>query len=82
MIILSRNIHYEVRQRVHKKLTIFNQNNMGLLYTIMYKQKGKVSSFLTLKISCEQPSSHIGMGSSPLTRQCHEEHNDTHCDLF
>ena len=36
---------------------------------------------LTLKISCEQPSFHIGMRSSPLTRQFVEEHIDTHCDL-
>jgi hypothetical protein len=39
--------------------------------------KGKVSSSLTLKISCEQLYFHIGMGSSPLTRKFHEEHNDT-----
>ena len=43
--------------------------------------KGKVSSFSTLKISCEQLSFCIGIGSSPLTRQMHEEHNDIHCDL-
>ena len=40
--------------------------------------KGKVSSLLALKISCEQPYFHIGMGSSSLTRQFDEEHNYTH----
>ena len=44
--------------------------------------KGTISSFLTSKISCEQPSHHIGMGSSPLTRKSHEEHNETHRELL
>ena len=43
--------------------------------------KRKVSSFLTLKFYYEQPSFHIGMGSLPLTRKFHEEHNDTYFDL-
>ena len=39
------------------------------------------SSFLTLKFSCEQSPFHIGMGSMPLPRKFHEEHNDTYCGL-
>ena len=29
----------EVRKGVHRKLTNFNQNNMNLLYTILYEQR-------------------------------------------
>ena len=36
-------INFEVRKRVHRKLTIFNQNNMKLLYTIMYEQREKLA---------------------------------------
>ena len=43
--------------------------------------KGKFRSLLALKVSCEQPYFHIGMGSLPLTRKSHEKHNDTCCDL-
>ena len=65
-----------------RKLSIFNQNNMKLLYIYIYlSTKGRVSSSLILKIACEQLSFHIGMGSLPLTRIFHEEHNDTYCNL-
>ena len=40
--------------------------------------KGQINSLLTLKLSCEQPSFHIGMVSSPLTREFHEG-RDTYC---
>ena len=30
-IVLRKNLHFEVRKRVHGKLTIFNQSNMKLL---------------------------------------------------
>ena len=43
--------------------------------------KGTVSSFLISKLSCEQPSFHIGMKSSPLTRKFHKEHDEIYCDL-
>lgn len=43
--------------------------------------KGQISSFLTLQLSYEQPSFHIGMVSPPLTRDFHEEHDDTYRDL-
>ena len=63
-------------------MTIFNQNNMKLLCVEMYQQKGeKVSTFLILKISCEQPSFHIGMGSLTLTTKFHEGYDRTYCDL-
>ena len=64
-------IHFEVRKKIHKTLTIFNQNNIRLL------TKGKVGSFLTFKFSCEQEAFHIGRGSSLLTRKFHDEHNGT-----
>jgi hypothetical protein len=44
--------------------------------------KGTISSFLTSKFSCKQPSHHIGLGSSPSTRKFHEEHNETHHELL
>ena len=47
----------------------------------MYQQKTKVDSSLTFKISCEYSSFYIGIGSSPLTKRCHKEHNDTYYDL-
>ena len=51
------------------KLIFFNQNN------IVRDQKGKkVSSFFTLEISCQHSSFYIGMSSSPLTKEIHEEH--------
>ena len=36
----------------------------------------KFYSFLSLKVSCEQPYFHIGMGSSPLTGKFQEEPNE------
>ena len=43
--------------------------------------KGKCEFILVLRNSCQQPSTRIEMGSSPLTRRLHEEHNGTYCDL-
>jgi hypothetical protein len=60
------NIHFEVRTKVHKT-TIFNQNNMKLLYVVMHQQRKKLVQS-SLKKSSEQPSFHMGMGTSPLTR--------------
>ena len=47
----------------------------------MVSTKEKISSLLTLKNSCDQPSNHIGMESLPLTRRFQEEHNEIYCDL-
>lgn len=74
------NMHFEVRKKVLRKLTLFNQKNMKLLDTIMYKQREN-RSILAFQISFERPSFHIEVGSFPLTRKYHEENNDTHCDL-
>ena len=73
-------VHLEVRKGIHRKLTNFNQNNVNLLYIELHKLRDS-SSFFTLRKNCEQPSSQIGMGSMSLPRFCHEEHNDTYCDL-
>ena len=70
-------MHIEVRKRVHKKFRIFNQNYVKLLLIEMYK-KEKTWFIFYFKISYEQSSFHIEMGSSPLPRKFHEEHNDTH----
>ena len=40
-----------------------------------------VISFLISIVPHEQPSYCTGMGSSPLVRNFHEEHNDAYCDL-
>ena len=40
--------------------------------------KENIGLILTLKLSCEQASFCIGMGSSPLARKFHEKHNGTY----
>ena len=40
-----------------------------------------VNKVTFLKLNFEQPSLHIGMGSSPLTLNFHEERDDRYCDL-
>lgn len=54
------------------------------LHILVYSNvstKGKVSSFLTSNISYKQPSSLIGMGSLPSTRNFHNEQDDIYRDL-
>ena len=63
-------LHLEVRERVHKKIHI---------YYIQFINKRKFISFLTSNFSCEQPTFHIGMGSPPLPRKSHKEHNGAYC---
>jgi hypothetical protein len=53
--ILRINIHFEVRRRVHRKLVIFNLNNMSILH-IVNINKWKSEFLLTLKLSWEQSS--------------------------
>ena len=48
-IILRIDMDFDVRKRVHTKLTSFRQNRTRLLFVIMCPTKGNVSSFLTLK---------------------------------
>ena len=62
------------------KKSLLNIDNFLSKYyeVIVYSNlttKEDISSFLTLKFSCEQQNIYIGMGSSPLARKCHEEHN-------
>ena len=38
-IILRIVMHFEVRKRVQRNLTIFNQYNLKLLYIVMYQQE-------------------------------------------
>ena len=73
--------HFEERKRVHRKLMIFNQNVIKLLYIEMYEQREIIIHSWFKSIFCEQPSFHIGMGSSQLPRKFHEGHNDNYCDL-
>jgi hypothetical protein len=70
-IILRTNIQFEVRKRVHRKLTI-----LTLLYIVRYQQRKKKGSFLTSNKHCEQPSFHIGMGSYHWQRKFHDEHHN------
>ena len=79
-IVLRGDIHFEVRKWAHGKPTIFLQNSMIIVYNNV-STHGKLNSFLVLRIHCEQLSFHISMGSMPLPRKFHEEHNDTYCDL-
>ena len=70
-ITLKTNIHFEGRKRVLRKLTISK-----LLYIVRCQRRKKISSFLTSDNHCQEPSFHIGMGSSPLTRKFHDEHHN------
>ena len=76
-------MHFEVRKRVQRKLTNFNQYNMKLLYIVMYQQEDNlVHSWLwkflvnnhLFKLEWDQ-------GHSFKNKKTHEEHNDTYCDL-
>lgn len=71
-IILIINIHFGIRKKGHRDWQFSNIIILNY-WTYIYIPKGR---FLTLQIPCE-PSYHIGMGLSALTRKLHEEHNDT-----
>ena len=71
-IILKIDLHNEVTKKECTNLTIFNQNNMGLPYIVLHQQRG---------ISFVNNHFFILEWKSPLTRQFHAEHNDTHCNL-
>jgi hypothetical protein len=66
-------VHFEIRKRVHTKLTIFSQNDMNLLCIVMYQEREKLVHSGLQFFYCEQPYFHIGMGS--------ERHNFAYCDL-
>ena len=74
-------MHFEVRKRVRRELTIFSLKHYEVIISSIVSTRRKVSSFLTSKDSCEQPTFHIEMGSMSLPRKFHHEHNDKYCDF-